>query len=249
MTERYRLSRRKALAGLTTIGAAGAGAGLGTSALLRDQEALQDVVQAGSLDLSVSAEIVAHVDNEYWNGLELEAVTANGDPAVFLDVQNVLPGDWAIVRFDIAVSGNPGFVQISSRNFETNENGLTEAEREIGDTAEGGELHKEMLAELYLEFDPSNDSDPPRSHLDVNIPSVPPGTTIQQAFEGFEQGGLIRDLDRNPVAIGTGEDRDTHYLLLWLPRDVGSEVQTDSFSGTLVYDAEQARNNDAPFSN
>jgi predicted ribosomally synthesized peptide with SipW-like signal peptide len=54
MTDEYELSRRKTLAGLATIGAAGAGAGLGTSAYFSDEESFDgNEMVAGELDLKV----------------------------------------------------------------------------------------------------------------------------------------------------------------------------------------------------
>ncbi|MFC6989067.1 VWA domain-containing protein [Haloplanus sp. GCM10025708] len=53
----FRISRRKVLAGLGTIGIASAGAGLGTSAYFSDVETYEDnVLTAGSLDLKVDWE-------------------------------------------------------------------------------------------------------------------------------------------------------------------------------------------------
>lgn len=52
--EKVTISRRKILAGLSAVGAAGAGAGLGTSALFGDSETFEgNTVAAGSLDLEV----------------------------------------------------------------------------------------------------------------------------------------------------------------------------------------------------
>lgn len=52
--EKVTISRRKILAGLSAVGAAGAGAGLGTSALFSDAETFEgNTVAAGSLDLEV----------------------------------------------------------------------------------------------------------------------------------------------------------------------------------------------------
>jgi predicted ribosomally synthesized peptide with SipW-like signal peptide len=57
MTEdiEYGLSRRKALAALGAIGAASAGAGIGTSAFFSDQETFENnQLVAGTLDMKVS---------------------------------------------------------------------------------------------------------------------------------------------------------------------------------------------------
>jgi Ca-activated chloride channel family protein len=54
MPQEFELSRRKALAALGTIGAASAGAGLGTSAFFGDQETFENnQLTAGELDLKV----------------------------------------------------------------------------------------------------------------------------------------------------------------------------------------------------
>jgi predicted ribosomally synthesized peptide with SipW-like signal peptide len=54
MTEDFELTRRKALAALASIGAASAGAGLGTSAYFSDQETFENnELTAGTLDLKV----------------------------------------------------------------------------------------------------------------------------------------------------------------------------------------------------
>ncbi|TKX53989.1 hypothetical protein EXE44_17105, partial [Halorubrum sp. SS7] len=51
------LSRRKILAGMGAVGAAGAGAGIGTSALFNDTESFEDnQLTAGSLDLKIDWE-------------------------------------------------------------------------------------------------------------------------------------------------------------------------------------------------
>ena len=62
--DRFHLSRRKTLAALGTIGAASAGAGLGTSAFLSDEETYENnTLTAGSLDLKVDWE------EHYYNGM------------------------------------------------------------------------------------------------------------------------------------------------------------------------------------
>ncbi|MHB9288845.1 vWA domain-containing protein [Halobacteriales archaeon Cl-PHB] len=67
--DRINLSRRTVLAGLGTIGAAGAAAGLGTSAYFNDQESFENnTLTAGSLDLRVDWE------EHYWNGFALDDI-------------------------------------------------------------------------------------------------------------------------------------------------------------------------------
>ncbi|WP_169051790.1 vWA domain-containing protein [Halorhabdus amylolytica] len=65
MSERYELSRRKVLAGLGTIGLAGAGAGFGTTAYFSDEETYENnTLTAGALDLTVDWE------EHYYNGVD-----------------------------------------------------------------------------------------------------------------------------------------------------------------------------------
>lgn len=156
MTERYQLSRRKTLAGLATIGAAGAGAGLGTSALFSDEETFADnVVEAGTLDMTVTAEVVSHVDNGYWDGLELtdETYEADGDPGVGLEVADIKPGDWAVLCFTVAVESNPGYVTLHAENFTEAENGLTDPESEVDETEDDGELDEKLLLTYWDNYD------------------------------------------------------------------------------------------------
>jgi len=64
MTDKPNLTRRKILASMGAVGAAGAGAGLGTSALFSDNESFQNnSITAGTLDLKVSW------DEHYFNGI------------------------------------------------------------------------------------------------------------------------------------------------------------------------------------
>ena len=153
--EKYGLSRRKALLGLGTIGAAGAGAGFGTSALFSDTESFtNNQITAGTLDMEVTATIEETVDNTYWNNLELTGteVTADGDAVnVGLIVDDAKPGDWAIVCFDITIEDNPGFVRIRTENLTSSENGFTEPEPE--DSNSEGELDDAILSTLWSEYD------------------------------------------------------------------------------------------------
>jgi len=135
------LSRRKALAALGVVGAAGAGAGYGTSALFSDEESfVNNSLTAGTLGMSVTAEIIEA--NQYWvdqGVLDDASATADGDPVVGLQAEDVKPGDWVIICFEITVEDNPGYVQISTANFKQYENGQTEPEIDAdGDDGSAG---------------------------------------------------------------------------------------------------------------
>ena len=165
MTDRnIELTRRKILGAAGAIGVAGAGAGLGTSALFSDEESFaNNSITAGTLDMVVEATVVATVDNDYWNttvDLEGKGETADG-PAVeaALDIGDAKPGDWLIICFEITNEDNPGYVQVRSANLVDNENGVTEPEADAdgeNNTQPGpdpgageGELAEKLLATIW----------------------------------------------------------------------------------------------------
>ncbi|WP_436909659.1 SipW-dependent-type signal peptide-containing protein [Halosimplex marinum] len=259
----FGLSRRQMLAGLGTIGVASAGAGLGTTALFSDEESFEgNSVTAGTLDLSVTASVEAA--NEYWaeqvDLAELEA-TADGEAVTGIQVSDVKPGDWGIVCFEFEVGDNPGYVRTRTEGLETSENGYTEPEPTDGndpDEPEGaGELQDFMLAEVYRSFDAGADSDPPRSYLSPSggDPAAPEGSTLQETYDTFSDGVIMRDGDGEPLVVGSDPEEGTPdgpgsaewCLLLYVPEDVGNIIQSDTLSFDLVFEAEQVRNNDVPF--
>jgi predicted ribosomally synthesized peptide with SipW-like signal peptide len=154
------LSRRKMLGGLGAIGLTGAGAGLGTSALFSDEETFENnSITAGTLDMVVDAEIVATVDNDYFDSLSLEGTSQTADGAAVdmaINIDDAKPGDWLIICFDITIEENPGYVQISTSNFVDNENGVNDPEEGAmgengmeGGSDTDGELDDKLLATAW----------------------------------------------------------------------------------------------------
>jgi predicted ribosomally synthesized peptide with SipW-like signal peptide len=252
------LTRRKILAGVGAIGAAGAGAGMGTSALFSDEESFtNNSITAGTLDMRVTATVEGA--NEYWeeraeggqdDDLAIDGVgeTADGEPVVGLSVDDVKPGDWAIICFEIEVESNPAFVQLTAENLESSENGIEEPEPDIGES--GGELEDEMLALLYRSFkgvQPSNNANPPYSYLKNSSRITSPDSTVRTTYELLGNGYTLSTAAGPLVEVGSGENAVRRYLLLHLPASVGNVVQGDSFSLDLVFRAEQVRNNATPF--
>jgi len=244
---KYTLSRRKALLGLGTIGVAGAGAGVGTSALFTDEEEFEDnSITAGTLDMSVTAEIVAA--NQYWEdeGIIGGMKTADGAPVTGLNAADVKPGDWAIICFTIDVLENPGCVTITTEELTNYENGRTEPEEDVDSTGGGslgtplngegqGELQNKLVAEVWENFDDTVDSESPRDYLTNQDPTTPDGTTLAGADDTYSTGVT--------VGGGTAFNSRQFYLLLELPSEVGNEVQSDAVEWDLKFDAVQARNN------
>ncbi|MEZ3145310.1 SipW-dependent-type signal peptide-containing protein [Halobaculum sp. MBLA0143] len=153
----YDLSRRKMLAGLGAVGLASAGAGLGTSAFFSDTEELENnSITAGTLDMSVTATVVAA--NDYWanqTSFELGAsTTADGqDAAVGLVVDDAKPGDWGIVCCEIDVLDNPGYVQVSTEEFAEAGGANPEPEQAAeGDTNNSADLGQFLLSTVWQDY-------------------------------------------------------------------------------------------------
>jgi len=74
---------------------------------------------------------------------------------------------------------------------------------------------------------------------------------IGDQFEMYE-GGSRYDYDYGDMTVGElcGDQPTGHCVALawWLPRDVGNEVQSDSYAFDVTFRTEQCRNNDNPFS-
>jgi predicted ribosomally synthesized peptide with SipW-like signal peptide len=144
MSKKYKLSRRKALGGLATIGVAGAAAGYGTSALYTDEETFgNNSITAGTLNMEVTAEVVA-ANDEYENAVgTIDYVqTADQDTAVAgYSFEDFKPGDWVIICWDINVGDNPGYVCIHGGEFSQDGGETTEPEP----TPDDGELADNLL--------------------------------------------------------------------------------------------------------
>ncbi len=259
--DRIELTRRKILAGTTAIGAAGLGAGLGTSALFSDEESFEgNSITAGTLDMRLTATVEGA--NEYWEervegqgdgNLAIDGLnrTANGGAVAGLSVEDVEPGDWAIISFDIDIGANPGYVQLTTAGLESSENGYTEPEPEESSPSEG-ELADKLIAELYGQLkgiQPSNSANRPYSYVrnDSLHPALSRPSTVQDTVDALSGGTVLPDENGDPAVVGSGGDAETCCLVLHLPRDVGNVVQSDGFSIDLAFHAEQARNNEAPF--
>jgi len=174
----YDLSRRKALLGLGTIGAAGAGAGLGTSALFSDEESFtNNQIVAGELDLIVdywtsvdSADASAAIDEGQANN-----GTIQGDVSAQYVLGDVKPGDGGFLVFCPKIIDNPAWLWAGSSGLTDFENGYTEPELDADpdaddstavdddDPGEGeGELSESILVSVsYCEYEEPDGYDGP----------------------------------------------------------------------------------------
>jgi predicted ribosomally synthesized peptide with SipW-like signal peptide len=137
MTDKFELSRRKALLGLGTIGLAGAGAGVGTSALFSDEESFENnSLEAGTLDLRVDyATSRSSLNDQNQSGF------VDGDPASYsYTLGDVKPGDTGGLVFCPKIIDNPGYLWLGSNDGPTSsENGYTEPEPQPANETAGAD--------------------------------------------------------------------------------------------------------------
>jgi predicted ribosomally synthesized peptide with SipW-like signal peptide len=168
----FTLSRRKLLAGIGAIGAASAGAGLGTSAYFSDTETFQNnSLTAGTLDMSVTANVVAASD--YWvdqGGLSVSAVADSEDAVMGLEIDDVKPGDWGIICFDVEVGDNPGYVQVCTENFAETGGANPEPEQDAeGDTGNSADLGQYLLTTVWQNYGGPTDGSPGGAKTDLSV--------------------------------------------------------------------------------
>ena len=265
----YGLSRRKALLGLGTIGVAGIGAGLGTSALFSDTESFtNNQIQAGTTNLIAELALV-DIDSSAPGELEINldentTVTADGDVEMGLDVGDMKPGDCITLRATANVEDNPMYVALTGQNVSESGGVTTEPEP----TPDNGELGENLEITLGYDDDRTSLHD---NTIEGNITADPGFSDVPgDQFLGDVGGGLLYR-GRNGADPGSGEpgghagsagaptriggdvndsnvDREkvTHFIEICLPESVGNVVQGDSLSFDLVWSAEQVRNNAEP---
>jgi predicted ribosomally synthesized peptide with SipW-like signal peptide len=207
--DKLELSRRKTLAGLGAIGAAGAGTGLGTSALFSDEESFNNnTIEAGTANLVIEAS-VGPVSSGLENNGSVELVDADSDsdgddgtltvdgtpdPAVGLRVQDMKPGDAFCLRTTVIVEGNPMFVKCFAENIFNHDGTNTEPEGQADDDVdpsspgsagegdEDGELMQNLEVATGYEPERIDDDDPSSSqHHDGRFNYVDDSGTSQTA--------------------------------------------------------------------
>jgi len=209
------------LAGLGAVGLASAGAGLGTSAYFSDEESFtNNSLTAGTLDMSVTAEIVAA--DEYWSQqFDVGSSTVADGNYTFFDsggnqtgesptfsfaVDDIKPGDWAIICFDIEVESNPGYVQVRTESFDEFGGANPEPEQGAeGDSDNDADLGEFLLATVWQGYDDSGDKSG-LSTLDPVFNNASDDLNIDYE-EPFDLGGGVDTDDDDDF---DGDDR-AHY--------------------------------------
>lgn len=271
--DRLQLTRRKLLAGTTAVGAAGIGAGLGTSALFSDEESFEDnTITAGSLNLRVTVDNIAHSTTIVRDNVTISPKDTADGAAVTVELADVKPGDWLILEWNPEILANPGYVQVTSvdEDYSNDEGENPEPET---DTSSPGDLGGALLSTIWQTYedvsggtspddleglDPTTDlndtglsSYEEPTNLDGQTVSGAHYTTMDEAHDVYKTGVTLRDSNGDPLVVGANTNDPTaawFYQLLQVPGDVGNDIQGDELTWTLRFDAEQARNNDQPFS-
>jgi predicted ribosomally synthesized peptide with SipW-like signal peptide len=268
--KKFELTRRKVLAGIGGVGAAAAGAGLGTSAYFTDSESFDgNSITAGELNLRVTVDNIAHSTTIVRDNTTITPKdTADGNE-VTITVADMKPGDWLILEWNPEVIANPGYVQVTSVDGDYNNDEGANPEPET-DTSSPGDLGDALLSTIWADYsDTSGGSSPDDlagldettdlddsglssyeapTNLDGETPSGAHYTTMNEAHDVYKTGVLLRDPSTSdPLEVGSNGDAAWFYQLLELPAGVGNDIQGDEVTFTLRFDAEQVRNNGAPF--
>jgi predicted ribosomally synthesized peptide with SipW-like signal peptide len=268
--DKFELSRRKALAGLGTIGVAGAGTGMGTSALFSDEENLEDnTLTAGELNLFV--DYYASVDDPT-NSSTTDVIDGgdvgndaqiDGDVAGKYVLNDVKPGDGGDLVFCPKVVDNPSWIYLGSNGVVSKENGLTEPESEVddsgGDPGTGdGELAEKIEVKLVYCEPKSGVSDPSDPGDFTNFQTIKQDYTLADLLTELEGGVLLdgepdtADKQAYPASSGPDVQAGPCVRIAWdVPDTVGNVIQSDSVEFDIAFEAEQERNNatpDSPFS-
>jgi predicted ribosomally synthesized peptide with SipW-like signal peptide len=199
--ERIRISRRKALVGLGSIGLASAGAGLGTYAQFTDEEQGTTTFTAGGIDGTLEC-AVSYLGTEVQPmGGEVIDEVPEGAPEATTHVEDgegagcsiaftdIKPGDYGSILFKLQVQNNPAWVAScigdindrDARNFEPE----VEADDDVdepnsGPNGVGSETDGELANNMLLI--PFYDSDNKSSFFDNN------GIPEQQDLQSYGDG-------------------------------------------------------------
>lgn len=235
MSEKLKLSRRKMLAGLGTIGIASGAAGYGTYAAFNDEETQNTTFTAGELDLRVSyrasyngAQVAKDDDDDDSKAIELDPTEEDGQVA--LSISDVKPGDVGSLNFTIETTSNSNDAWVLSQlNVASSTDGtVTEPEAQVDDDFEDLDLDEDELPDnsskpgelqYFLEFigfydsnDKSNffdsSGDEPSYDFDGNTPGVP-----AEFYDNADEGNgyvarTLNDLATQDLQQGTNSHVD-----------------------------------------
>jgi hypothetical protein len=220
--------------------------------------------------MSVTATVMGA--SEYFADSVDVSMTADDSEAVAgLVVDDVKPGDWGIICFDIEVGDNPGYVMVSTDEFEQRGGAHSEPEESVDSTNEG-DLGEYLLTTVWQDYDDQSGSKSGLSNLDPVFNHDSNGIELSGGYQAPDNldgevngedvhytnavevdsaldGYVIKDGNGDPMPVHDKESENDYRfcLLLEIPFEVGNEIQGDTLSFDLVFETEQVRNNDDPF--
>lgn len=250
----YSLSRRKALAGLGTIGAAAGLGGIGTFAQLTDTESVGVSFSAGELNghveysASYNGEDVSSSGGEPFEPEEpVEDDDGNAYVPVAYKLEDVKPGDYGSIVFGATVETNPAWPILCLGKANSQENGIVEPEAYAEDQANPnlGQEDKEAWGELgeNILMVPFYDTDVDSTFFDGGEPS-------DEALANYGNGTHVAFWDNATNGNGklfprsldnlVGEDSDDQHrqgTVQWNEESDSPEVQVAETLGDLDGDA------------
>jgi len=266
MTDRdIELTRRKILAGAGAVGAAGIGAGLGTSALFSDEETFtNNTITAGTLNLLV--DYYSYWDQGNYGSGQVQG-TQDGSGTISGTLTDVKPGDNGLVALCPRIEGNPAYLWLCGELTANDENSVTEPEADAdpnnpteqpgADIDGDGELAQHVAVTLrYCELDDDIADNGGFEPSDVAATADVWSGSLAGLLAGIENGvpldgaatgdGFPTPGEQACFAGSNGESAENPCLCLeWeVPAGVGNEIQSDSLAFDLQVFAEQCRNND-----
>jgi predicted ribosomally synthesized peptide with SipW-like signal peptide len=203
---------------------------------------------------------VACVDNG--EGALVANTQADDADKPIIEMNDVKPGDFGEITFDLVLCDNPGYIWLNGSVIEESENGVTEPEADDPD-----EDQVEGDGDPALKDDADQEEGKTVELLDVAEAAVwiDDGNNYQNGDETLAASGTLREVlgmidDSNgtpltgnlPAEDGGGTGRDcfaanTDYSVAfawWVPVDHGNEIQSDSATFDLGFYTEQCRHND-----
>ena len=272
MSDKYELSRRKALAALGTIGVAGAGAGMGTSALFSDEENFNgNTLVAGELNLLV----------DYWTSQNTNTSSAaiddgqanndtiQGDVSAEYVLGDVKPGDGGFLVFCPKIVDNEAYLWAGSSGLTDFENGYTEPELDVDPDADDsttvddddpgdgeGELSEkiQITSVSYCEYDEpdgeytgpyDNPREDPANYTGSELNNPYGDYTLADLILELQTGFRISDNEDGTYPASSGSDTQEGPCLCveWeIPDTVGNVIQSDSVEFDIQFAAVQSRN-------
>jgi len=270
MTDRnIELSRRKILGAAGAIGIAGAGAGMGTSALFSDEESFtNNSIDAGTLDLIVDY-YTSRDQGSFGSDSQSGEINGDGVTEYTYDVVDLKPGDSGTLAFCPKVVDNPGWLWVGSVNGVIDyENGQTEPEEDVDATTGGtldngtndgvgaGELSDAI--EVTVSYAESVSYDSTSNKLtctNTRELNNPDNYTLANLAKDLERGFALDGdqssgddvVDAYPSSSDGDDQQGPCLCIEWeVPTDVGNEIQSDALELSFQFAAEQERNNPDP---